>query len=84
MNIKHYYAVLSKYEEGVVVEFPDIDDFQAIGSDFADAYRAASKDILSFFADEKVTGIKKPSSFDDLKDKYSGVNKVILPVPILP
>ncbi|MCG8335466.1 MAG: hypothetical protein MJE63_13160 [Proteobacteria bacterium] len=82
MDIKHYYAVLSKYDEGVVAEFPDIDDFQAIGSDFADAYRAASKDIISFFAQEKVTMIRKPTSFEDLKLKHSGLNKVILPIPI--
>ena len=82
MKVKHYYAVLSKYDEGVIAEFPDIDNFRAIGSDFAHAYRVTSREIQNFFDQEKVTSIKKPSTFEELKQRFSDLNQVILPVAI--
>ena len=74
-----YYAVFTKNNETVKVEFPDFDGCFAYGFDLADAYNMAYDRLFNYIPTIEPDQIKNPSSYENLKARYPRENQVILP-----
>jgi predicted RNase H-like HicB family nuclease len=74
-----YYAVFTKDNETVKVEFPDFDGCHAYGFDLADAYNMAFEQLYYHIPTIRPEQIKSPSSYDDIKARFPRENQVILP-----
>ncbi len=82
LTTKKYYAVFTKGSETVKVEFPDFAGCYAYGFDLADAYNMAFEKLYYHIPTIQPDQIKNPSTYDDIKARYSRENQVILPVVV--
>lgn len=76
---KKYYGVFTKSQNTVEVEFPDIEGCYAFGFDLADAYNMAFDELFNHLPNTESGIVNNPSSYEDIKEKYSSDNQVILP-----
>ncbi len=77
--MRKFYAVFTKKEGTVEVEFPDIDGCYAYGFDLTDAYKMASGKLPNYLSHIKPERANNPSSYEDLRVQFSSDNQVILP-----
>ena len=77
-----YYAVFTKTDEAVEVDFPDLQGCLTFGKDFDEAYEMAIDALSGWLAHAEKEFIKPPTGFDILKKKYTAESQTIFPVPI--
>ena len=74
-----FYAVFTRKEGTVEVEFPDIDGCYAYGFDLTDAYNMAFDKLYYCLPNVKQERVDNPSSYEDLRARFPSENQVILP-----
>ncbi len=77
-----YYAVFTKTNEAIEVDFPDLQGCLTFGEDFDQAYDMAVDALAGWLAHAEKQFINPPTSFDELKGRYKADNQTIFPVPV--
>ncbi len=77
-----YYAVFTKTNEAVEVDFPDLQGCLTFGGDLEEAYEMAVDALAGWLAHAEKQFINPPTSFNKLKERYNADNQTIFPVPV--
>ncbi|MBU2644534.1 type II toxin-antitoxin system HicB family antitoxin, partial [bacterium] len=80
---KHYYGIFAKIKGAIEVEIPDVQGCFTFGKDFDEAYDMAIDALAASLANSEPQFVKnKPSSFEEIAEKYNAKNQIIFPVPV--
>jgi predicted RNase H-like HicB family nuclease len=74
--MKYYYAIFKHSKDSVEVEFPDLKGCVTFGDNWDEAIENATDVLAAWLANAESQFIKEPSSFKELKDKYSKANLI--------
>ncbi len=78
--MKSYYAVFRKTTEAIEVEFPDLQGCVTFGRTKNEAMENASDVLAGWLANAEPQFVKEPSSYEDLRNKFSDVELVPIAV----
>ncbi len=75
-----YYAVFTKTDDAVEVDFPDLKGCVTFGDDFEDAFEMAVDVLSAWLVSAEEQFIKPPSPYEQLKKRYNKSDQTIFPV----
>lgn len=80
MKKNKYYAVFTKTNDAVEVDFPDLKGCATFGDDFEEAVEMAIDALSAWLANAEEQFIVAPSTYESLKKKYAKANQTIFPI----
>lgn len=80
MKKSKYYAIFTKTKNAVEVDFPDLKGCATFGDDFEEAVEMAIDVLSAWLANAEEQFIVEPSTFENLKKKYTKPNLTIFPI----
>jgi predicted RNase H-like HicB family nuclease len=78
--MKYYYAIFKHTKDSVEVEFPDLQGCVTFGDNWDEAIENATDVLAAWLANVENQFISKPSSYEELIDKFGKVD--IIPIPL--
>lgn len=78
--MKYYYAIFKHNKNCVEVEFPDLKGCVTFGDNWDEAIENATDVLAAWLANAENQFISKPSSYDELVDKFGKVD--LIPIPL--
>ncbi|MEZ4525264.1 MAG: type II toxin-antitoxin system HicB family antitoxin [Desulfobacterales bacterium] len=76
--MKFYYAIFTKSDNAVEVEFPDLPGCVTFGNTFEEAYCNAADALAGWMAHAEKQFVREPSSHEDIKNSEGE----IIPIPL--